>query len=289
MSAEDSATPLSSFEAKWSAAYPEFGLALRFIRGADRDAQSAFACLVFEIEHAAFAIREAQPAAIKLQWWAEELTRAGHRKARHPLTTTLGDRLAGEAVPAERWHEVIAGAFAQRDAEPAADGATLIERYADLYAPLGAVDAALFGTDARAVAGMLALRRALRETAALRTALQDGKLPLPMDMLATYRLTRGDLGAASEARGQLLREWLTKIGSELRGVEKVHELVIQPPGVTDRRRIGALRAVMAAVDGKRASRARLTPDPLATLNDSLGRLSISDVWSAWRAARRSRA
>ena len=54
MSTDSPVTPLASFEAKWTQAYPEFALALRFVRGAQRDAQSAFACLVFEIEHAAF-------------------------------------------------------------------------------------------------------------------------------------------------------------------------------------------------------------------------------------------
>src|SRR5690242_21387944 len=97
VSTDADTTPLASFEAKWSEAYPEFALAQRFVRD-DREAKLAFACLVFEIEHAAFGIREAQPAAIKLQWWAEELMRAGKGEARHPLTQALGARIAASVV-----------------------------------------------------------------------------------------------------------------------------------------------------------------------------------------------
>ncbi|MET0226009.1 MAG: hypothetical protein ABW187_06190, partial [Dokdonella sp.] len=74
-SESESGTPLASFEAKWTAAHPELGLALKFAAERDRSARAAFACLVFELEHAAFATRDAEPAALKLQWWAEEFLR----------------------------------------------------------------------------------------------------------------------------------------------------------------------------------------------------------------------
>ncbi len=289
MSDERSSAPLASFESKWSEAYPEFGLALRFLRGADRDEQGAFACLAFEIEHAAFAIREAQPAAIKLQWWADELARAAKGESRHPLTQVLGERIAASAISAEQWQSVVVGAFAQRDAEPAADGTVLLAQYAELYAPLGAIEAALFGTHATSIAGVLARRRALREAAALRSALQDGKLPLPLDLLASHRLTRGNLGAASEARGSLLREWFGRLGDELAGFVKAQEIAAPTSHVGPAQPLGIVRATMAAADAVRAERARRARDPLAALNEALGTLSIPVAWSAWRAARRSRA
>ena len=128
----DSGTPLASFEAKWSAAHPEFGLALKFVAARERAAQGAFACLVFELEQAAFATPDAEPAAIKLQWWAEELTRAGRGEARHPLTRELAGRREFVAVPIAQWRDVVAGAFAQRDRAPAADGAAVLDRYAGI-------------------------------------------------------------------------------------------------------------------------------------------------------------
>ncbi len=98
----ESGTPLASFEAKWTAAHPELDLALKFVAERDRSAQAAFACLVFELEHAAFATRDAEPAAIKLQWWAEEFVRAGKGEARHPLTQALATHPAFASIAPAR-------------------------------------------------------------------------------------------------------------------------------------------------------------------------------------------
>jgi 15-cis-phytoene synthase len=286
---EASSAPIASFEAKWADAYPEFGLALRFDRSADRQAHAALACLVFEIEHAAFGIREPQPGAVKLQWWAEELTRAGNGKARHPLTQALGARIARESVSTELWLEAIVGALAQRDPEPAADGQALLDQYAQLYAPLARIESAMFGTNMESVTGVLALRRALRETASLATALRDGKLPLPLDLLARHRLARGDLSNAGGARGDALREWFTWLGGELTAWAMLRKTADHETGSALDRSPGVVRATMAAVDGRRAKALGSARDPLASGNDGFGRLSIPVVWFAWRMARRSRA
>ena len=279
MSTDPSAAPLASFEAKWAAAYPEFALALRFTRGAGHAARSAFACLVFEIEHATFGIREAQPASIKLQWWAEEFMRAGRGEARHPLTQALATHIAAAKIPPGQWQRAIIGALAQRDPEPAANHAALLDSYAALYAPIGAIEAALFGTQADEVARALALMRALREAAGLSAALRDGKLPLPLDLLARHRLSRGDLASASDARSQALREWFGELGTALGAL-------IEGPALSERP-LGVVRATMAAADARRAMQVARAGEPLAEMNAALGRLSIPVVWSAWRAARRS--
>jgi hypothetical protein len=46
---------------------------------------------------------------------------------------------------------------------------------------------------------------------------------------------------------------------------------------------------MVAADARRASQAASASEPLAMINVALTSLSIPVVWSAWRAARRSRA
>ena len=281
MSTEAATAPLASFEAKWAEAYPEFALALRFDRDAGHAARSAFACLVFELEHAAFGIREAQPAAIKLQWWAEEFVRAGKGEARHPLTQALGARIVAATIPTAHWHRVIVGALAQRDPEPAANNAALLDGYASLYTPIATIEAALFGTHADAIARALTLTRTLREGAGLATALRDGKLPLPLDLLARHRLARGDLAAVSDARSQALRDAFGGFGSELRKLVEGRALAERP--------LGVVRATMAAADARRAVQAARASEPLAAMNAALARLSIPVVWSAWRAARRSRA
>jgi 15-cis-phytoene synthase len=275
VSAQQATTPLASFEAKWTEARPELALALRFERADEREARAAFACLVLELEHAAFGIREAQPAAIKLQWWAEEPSRVAQGQARHPLTQALASRTAAAAIPQREWHAAIVGAMAQRDPEPAADRDALLSGYAQIFTPLGAIEAALFGTDATAVARALALSRALRETAALPEALRDGKLPLPLDLLARHRLARGDLGGESALRNDALREWFGELGREMSALSTSPNL-------------GVLRAATAAADARRLAAAAGSNEPLTAIDASLAGLSIPIAWSAWRAARRSR-
>ena len=273
---EEASAEVASFEAKWSAAHPEFGLALAFVRRTDRSAESAFACLVFEIEHAAFGIREAQPATVKLHWWAEEFARAVRGEARHPLTRALQERLASAAIPTRAWHDVIIGALAQRDPEPPSDETALLAGYRPLYSPLATIESTLFGTDEKAIVAALCATRALRDTAALADVLRDGKLPLPLDLLARHRLARGDLAGSSATRDAALREWLATVSARL-SASATHE-----------RPIGAMRGAMAGANAIRAARAAAAAAPLDALRDALTRLSLPATWAAWRAARRSR-
>lgn len=287
----DSGTPLASFEAKWSAAHPEFGLALKFVAARERAAQGAFACLVFELEQAAFATPDAEPAAIKLQWWAEELTRAGRGEARHPLTRELAGRREFVAVPIAQWRDVVAGAFAQRDRGPAADGAAVLDRYADFHRPLGTIEAALFKADAAATIRALSGMRALRDLVALPQVLQGGNLPLPLGVLARHRLVRGDLSRPSRARSQAVGDWLRELACCLDGTSRRRTgpgaLAGSPHAGGGAPHPAVFRSAMAAVLARRARRAARAEDPLATLAASAGSLTLSDAWAAWRAGRRS--
>jgi 15-cis-phytoene synthase len=267
-------SPLASFEAKWAQAHPEFGLALKFVDPATRAAQSAFACLVHELEHAAFGIREAQPAAIKLRWWGEEFARAARHEARHPLTQALATHPGFGAIALAQWVEVIAGALAQRDPEPAADAQTLLQTYAMLHRPLAAIEAGLFSVDAASLAHVRTLSRALRETAALGDALGDGRLPLPLDLLARHRLARGDLARAAPAQVAALREWLGILHSE--------------SGTIASARCGPLGAASASADRWRMRGAAKADDPVAALHALFARLPLRTLWAAWRAGRRMR-
>jgi phytoene synthase len=270
----DGSTPLASFEAKWSAAYPEFSLALTFVAADDRRAQGAFACLAFELEHNAFGIREAEPAAIKLQWWAEEFARAARGEARHPLTQALATHPRFGDVPLARWHAVVIGALSQRDAEPSADLAAQLETYAALYRPLAAVESTLFpSVDEATMTNVRALARSLRETASLGDTLRDGRLPLPLDLLARHRLARGDLSRESPQQAAALREWLASLA----------QLAAQ----SGDRRVGIVGTASARANRWRAARAARAADPLKALNESFARLPLRAAWAAWRVARRS--
>lgn len=270
MSAIDGDAAGASFEAKWIAAYPELELALRFIAPRERAAQSAFACLVHELEHAAFGIRDAEPAMVKLHWWIEEFARAHEGAARHPLTRVLASHPRFGSIANASWHEAVAGAFAQRDPQAAADREALLDGYASLYRPLAAVESALFGhPDPIAIARARALSHALRDGAMLADTLRDGRLPLPLDLLARHRLARGDLATASPRHVAALREWFAGLGSDL-GRTRV---------------AGAVLAAGVATDRWRARRAGRAAEPVASLRADLGRLPLRSAWVAWRAGR----
>lgn len=278
---------LATFETKWTAVHPEFALALKFVDPVRRRAHSAFACLVCELEQAAFAIREAEPAMIKLQWWAEEFGRIGAGEQRHPLTQILATEPAFAALPVVRWHEVVIGAIAQRDPKPASDRVVLLQGYAALYRPLASIEAALFAqkppastslpsTSAESVAEIRIRARALRETAGLANALRDGRLPLPLDVLARHRLARGELAHKSPQQVAALREWLMALASD------------PAPTVGGNAGLGVLAAVTASADRWRTNLAARADDPLITLSAALARVPLRAVWATWRAGRRSR-
>lgn len=265
--------PLASFEAKWTAAYPELALALTFVPAAQRTARSALACIGHELEHAAYGIREAQPAALKLQWWAEEFARARRGEARHPLTRVLAGDVRFAEVALDEWHAAIVGAHAQRDPEPAADTNALLRGYEALQVPLARIESIVFGPlDAESLARVRAVSRALRETASLGDALRDGRLPLPLDVLARHRLSRGDLAHATPARCAALRDGLHAL---LKSIDTLAWLDAGVPG-----------AASACADRWRLARAADAPDPAVALPPLFGRLPLRATLACWRAGRR---
>ncbi len=269
-------SPLASYETKWIASRPELALALKFVDASERPAQSAFACLRLEIEHAAFGIREAQPSATKLQWWAEEFARAGNGEARHPLTQTLATHRAFASVALRDWYAAIGGALTQRDSEPAGDRRALLEGYQALYQPLAQIEATLFAPlDAAAIAQVDALARALRETALLGDALRDGRLPLPLDLLARHRLARGDIACNSPAQIAAVREWLSVLAADM------------ATPVQSGAQLGPLHAAAVCADRWRAGKASAAVDPPVALARLLARLPLQTAWDAWRAGRSS--
>jgi len=270
MNDADANAPLASFEAKWTQAVPEFGVALSFLAPPTRAAHGAFACLVHELEHAAFGIRDAEPATLKLQWWAEEFARAAKGEARHPLTQAIATATSFPQVPLAAWYAAIGGALAQRDAEPAENADALFAAYEVLHEPLAQIEAQLFSPlDATALARARSLARAVRETATLADALRDGRLPLPLDLLARHRLARGELAQASPQQAAALREWLGALrdaGAQL-----------------DASRIGAPAAATLRADGWRLAKAMRAGDPLTALPPLLARIPLRTSFAAWRA------
>ncbi len=275
MNEKTSPVSIVAFESKWIGARPELGLALRFVEPAQRPARSAWACLVLELGETAFGASEAEPALIKLQWWFEELLRSQRGEAQHPLSQGLAASAGWREVAPALWQAVIAAALAQRDAPPAADRAALLDGLLELYGPLSEIEARLFAPlDAAALARQQALGRALVETARLGEALRQGRLPLPLSLLARHRLARSELAAAAPAREAALRDWFAELAADYA------ELADAP--------LGAIAAAARAAESWRAGHAARAAAPLIALHAAGRRLPLVAPWAAWRAARRSR-
>ena len=277
MDAGHDATPLASFIAKWSGAYPELQLALGFVPRATRSGQAAFACLGYELEHATFSTREDQPASVKLVWWAEELTRTGVGEARHPLTIELAKLPAWSRIAPSQWHAVIAAALDLRDAEPALDGERLLAAWAPFHRPQAAIEAELFGhLDADARARQRSIARALEDLALPGDAIAEGRLPLPLDLLARHQLARNDLGRDSPARRGAVRDWLAQLERAAGELARTGA------------RLGIPGTASLAAERWRAGRAMRSAEPVGALHRLHARLPLNAAWKTWRAARRAR-
>lgn len=277
MDAEASSAPLASFVAKWTQRSPELRLALGFSRAGERPFREAFACLCMELESTGLVTRADEPATIKLDWWLDEFARAAGGEARHPLTRVLAGHPLWADTPLASWQEAVVAALGLRDAAPAADREALFAALGGLYRPLAMVEARLFAPlDAEARARQCVLARALEDTARLEAGLEDGRLPLPLDLMARHRLSRGELARASPQRAAALREWLGVLADEQARLRAA------------RPALGALgSAALHAGEwrARRASRAR--SGLLAILAESSSRLPFGAVLAAWRGARRA--
>lgn len=264
---------IASFEAKWAAAYPELELALRFFPAAQRVARSAFACIGYEIAHAAFRIREAQIAVTKLQWWADEFAQMRAGTARHPLTQALAESVDVAHIDAGLWQALVYGAIEQRDPAPASTTEKMLEISLKLYRPLAQIEALLFGAiDADAQARALALSRLLHETIVLPETLESGRLAAPLDLLARHQLTRFDLAVLDDRVQAAVRDWFGVLAQHMNRI--------------DVSALAPLAAASLCADRRRAQRAAHAKNPLESAGAGLDRVPVLVVWTTWRAARR---
>lgn len=265
----------ATFEHKWSNAFPEFGLALRFLPESSRRERSALACIGFEIEHVALRIDEPQVAAGKLNWWMEELLSMRSGTPRHPLTEAVAGAATAGAVAASDWHRLAIEAMAQRELAPSASLDQRLAVCRPFHLAFSHIESALFGDgDAHVRADALALSRALRDAVAIDAAHARGELSLPLDLLARHHLTRAELGVDDRVRDAALREYFDALAARMRGLDP-HALSV-------------IGAASLHADRVRSVRIARSPRPLVRAREQIARLPISTVWSAWRVARRHR-
>lgn len=270
----------AAFEQKWLAAFPENNVLRVFLSPADRVLNAAFACLIFELEQTALHIAETQIAATKLNWWSEELARASARQARHPITQTLFADARAHAIGPDLWQALVRGAAAQLGVESSADFATQIEQTQRFSLPLAGIEQQLFFADGvasesatTAAASLAACAQLLHQLAMLPQELQQGRLPLPLSLLARHQLNRKNLLTASAQRTAAVRDYLSALAAEIRVALALGSTLI----------IG--RRVRARLDLNLIQRALRHADPLQALSNDPGASPWRSLWFGWSAAR----
>lgn len=269
----DGESAFESFVAKLTQAHPEFPIVRVFVAPVAREALTAFECLVHELAQTAFHLPESSIAAVKLQWWRDELARASRGEARHPVTRSLGG--AAHGIDAAACDALIAAMLALREAGPPVDFAAQRVEAERIYAPIARIEQSVLGTsEAGAIASLQAraLHHLVRELA--RTPFDDEavRATLPLARLARHQLTRDALAQPGPARDAAVRDQLADVAQALAAVD--------PSGanLVTRVRWRLDRALVASAGKGR--------DPMPMLWRGLGRAPLATFWHAWREASR---
>ena len=272
---------LESWLHAWRAAHPQLEPAWAFLRSDPRrDVYVALAALEQEWLDAVYAIREPHVAAVKLQWWGEELQLAQRGAARHPLSQALFADERIRALPDEVWgHALEAAMFALDTASPA-DVPAQLAAAAPLHGTLARIETALwFGREAdcgRAQA-LAAVQHGVASLRNFPNEIEHGRSPLPMALLARHGLNLAELGGESPARSAALRDQAGALRQALDETDKM-----AGP-------LSLFRGLQARLDRRALRAAAKAADPLQTLYKGQGGLrSLLDAWSearAWHAAK----
>jgi 15-cis-phytoene synthase len=270
MPPEDAA--FASFERKWLEANPEQATVAVFLSPDERRRASAFGSLVHELEHTTFAVREPQVAAVKLNWWRQELIGASAGTPRHPITRELFDDERARSIAAPFWTNLIDGALAQLDAGPSSTLVDSISTLAMVYRPVASIEAALAAEEP---ARNEANARLWISAHLLQAAARPGDdRAIPLDLLARHGLARSALIEPSPGRSALLCDYLGLVQDE------IDDALTQGP----RGSLG--RRVRARLDRELAAKARAAADPAAMLAGYPGLRRSRSLWLSWREARR---
>jgi phytoene synthase len=264
----------AELEQKWLAAWPENRAVAVFLDPAQRRRAHAFGVLVHELSLAAFHVREPQVAASKLDWWQQELGSAAFGNPHHPITQELfADDVARESDPT-LWPALADGALAQLDQPGAGTLAALIEQLEPLHGAVAAAESALLLGGAgspEANAALWTFSHLLHELPTLASG--EGRLPLPLGLLARHGLARADLAQPSPARSRLLKDFLDELVLEINGAL----------GVASARTLRMRTRVRLDRDLITAALKNVDPLPYLVTHARPG--YWPSLWAAWREAR----
>ncbi|HET6432071.1 squalene/phytoene synthase family protein [Dyella sp.] len=270
---------LQSYTDKWLAVQPQQRLALAFVDPQQHAGHIALAALEQELLAAAYGIREPQVAAVKLNWWAEELAGAAASGGRHPLTQVLFDDARAQALPVEYWLAPVRAAIAQLEAGTSADFSAQLAAAEPLHGALAALETAWwFGPAAPSAkaARLATLAHLLHALRRLHDDAERDRLPLPMARLARFHLSRAALRSRSDSLDQALR-------AQLSDLARCWDEASRHDGP-----LSVFRTLEARTGGALARAGARAGDPLHVLQQGLSGGAFGHTLAAWRAARRWR-
>jgi len=271
---------LESWLHAWRESHPQLEAAWVFLRADPRhQIYGAFAALEQEWLDAVYAIREPHVAAVKLQWWREEMQLARSGAARHPLTQTVFTDERARAIPAPLWDKALEAAMLALDSAPAADLSAQLAAARPLHGLLARIETALwFGADAdpeRAQAVVVA-QHGVELMRHLPDEIEQGRAPLPMALLARHGLSLAELANDSAARRAALRDQAGALRQALAETDKM-----TGP-------LSLFRGMQMRLDRRALRRAQAASDPLRALQAGQGGfLRLLDAWGAARSWHRA--
>lgn len=258
--------------------------ALWHLPPAQRDTLTALNALAIEITEAPRECREAQLAYAKLDWWREEIQRAGRSQASHPATQALGPQLEPDGPLHPALLQIIDAVAADLGPVRAASFDELRAYQQRTAGAVAAMTAGLLGAqDTRALecARVLGTLHGLSHNLAEAGAdLRAGRAYLPADELARFGLTEGALldSDGTDAWRQFMAHQIERLlrlyRDALAAVPAGQAQVLLPELILAALRQALLEEIRAADYRVLSQRVALTP--------------LRRLWIAWRTRRRRR-
>lgn len=267
-------TAFETYLNHWREAGPQRAAAWLFLRHDERVRYGALAALEDEWLKAVREAREPQVAATKLGWWREEMQRAVQGEARHPLLQPLFADPRVREIPVACWTAAVDASLLALNTLPPADGAAQLAAARPLAAALADIETRIWfdaRVDAARAAAVIAVAQLVSSLRGLGMALANGRVPLPMNLMARHGLSLDALARDGQARRAALRDHAAELEREL-----AHAATMPGP-------LSLFRTVDLHHDLNSLQRAAQAEDPLAALHAP--ERGFRHLLKTWQAAR----
>ncbi|MDR1647279.1 MAG: presqualene diphosphate synthase HpnD [Zoogloeaceae bacterium] len=190
-------TPDAYCQQKAAASGSSFYASFRFLPPEKRNALTALYAFCREVDDVVDETRDSTLAAIKLEWWRQEVERIGAGKPQHPVGQALAAAAAHFHLPPAQLQEIIDGMAMDLAQTRYLDFAELSLYCYRVASVVGLLAAEIFGySDARTLEYAKDLGMAFQLTNILRDVGEDlrrGRLYLPQEDLERFQVSPEDL------------------------------------------------------------------------------------------------